>query len=101
MRDAKTQKKDFTAVANFRDKNEKASWLRKKKNLETLVATLEPLEAEIMRIQASKTLILDEVNEIRQTMVIDCIHPQDYLIHYDTYIKCRFCESSISIPRKI
>ena len=101
MRDAKTQKKDFTAVANFRDKNEKASWLRKKKNLETLVAELEPLETEIMRIQLAKTVILDEINTIRHTMVIDCIHPQDYLIHYDTYIKCRFCESNISIPRKI
>jgi len=44
--DKKTEKRDFAAVANFRDKNEKASWLRKKKNLETLVSDIAPIETE-------------------------------------------------------
>lgn len=98
--DKKTEKRDFAAVANFRDKNEKASWLRKKKNLETLVSDIAPIETEIMRLTAQKTSIMDEINEIRKTMIVDCIHPQDYLIHYGVYIKCRFCETKVSIPKK-
>lgn len=101
MVDAKQEKRDFAAIANFRDKNEKASWLRKKKNLETLVETLEPIEAEILKLQHEKMAIVDDMDAIRKTMVVDCIHPQDYLVHYGKYIKCRFCESNISIPRKI
>lgn len=101
MIDKKQEKKDFAAIANFRDKNEKASWLRKKKNLEALVVKLEPIEEELRRVNAAKMEIFDEIMDIRKTMIVDCIHPQDYLIHYQKYIKCRFCESNISIPRKI
>lgn len=100
MIDTKKIKKDFEAIWNFRDKNEKASWVRKKKNLETLVAKLEPIEEQLRKLNADKSLILDEINDIRKTMVIDCIHPKDYLVHYDTYVKCRFCEYKISIPRQ-
>jgi hypothetical protein len=101
MINKKQEKKDFAAIANFRDKNEKASWLRKKKNLEALVVKLEPMEEELRRINATKMEIFDEIVDIRKTMIVDCIHPQDYLVHYQKYIKCRFCESNISIPRKI
>lgn len=98
--DPKTEKRDFAAVANFRDKNEKASWLRKKKNLENLVADIAPIENEILRLTNEKARLMDEMGEIRKTMVVDCIHPQDYLIHYGVYIKCRFCENKVSIPKK-
>lgn len=97
----KNHKRDFAAIANFRDKNEKASWLRKKKKLEALVESLEPIESELLRLNQQKMGITDEIQAIRKTMVTDCIHPQDYLVHYEKYVKCRFCESNISIPRKI
>ncbi len=97
----KNHKRDFAAIANFRDKNEKASWLRKKKNLEALVESLEPIESELLRLNQQKMDITDKIQAIRKTMVADCIHPQDYLVHYGKYVKCRFCESNISIPRKI
>lgn len=96
----KNHKRDFAAIANFRDKNEKASWLRKKKNLEALVESLEPIELELLRLNQQKMDITDKIQAIRKTMVTDCIHPQDYLVHYGKYVKCRFCESNISIPRK-
>ena len=100
MTDKKKQKRDFAAIANFRDKNEKASWLRKKKNLEALVTKLEPIEDDLRRLNTAKMDIMDEISDIRKTMVVDCVHPQDYLVHYTKYVKCRFCESNISIPRK-
>jgi hypothetical protein len=96
----KQQKQDFAAIANFRDKNEKASWLRKKKNLEELVHVLEPIETKLLELNSQKLRLIDEMQEIRKTMMIDCVHPQDYLVHYRTFVKCRFCESNISIPRK-
>lgn len=99
--DAKKQKKDFVTISNFRDKNEKASWLRKKANLESIVDKLEPIEDEIRKLQQIKMDMIDELQEIRKTMIVDCIHPQDYLVHYGKFVKCRFCETNISIPRKV
>lgn len=100
MIDKKKEKKDFAAIANFRDKNEKASWLRKKANLEAIVEEIEPIEEQIRSLQTTKMKLMDELQEIRKNMIADCIHPQDYLVHYGKYVKCRFCESNISIPRK-
>lgn len=99
MTDQKQIKKDFDAIWNFRDKNEKASWVRKKKNLENLVEQLEPIEEQLRLLNAQKLQILDDINEIRKTMIVDCVHPKDYLVHYGTYVKCRFCEYKISIQR--
>lgn len=98
---SKKQKKDFAAIANFRDKNEKASWMRKKKNIEALVSELEPIEETIRELNKRRSEILDEINKVRLSMDADCIHPQDYLVHYERYVKCRFCETNISIPRTI
>lgn len=94
------EKNDFALVANFRDKNEKASWLRKRTNLETIVKKIEPIENELLRLNREKSLLIDDVQAIRKTMIDDCIHPKDYLVHCGTYIKCRFCEAKIVIKRE-
>lgn len=90
-------KKDFSTISNFRDKNEKASWMRKKKALELLVESLAPIEEQIMKLSYEKQDIMDQVDKVRKTMIKDCIHPQDYLVHYGNYVKCRFCENRINI----
>ena len=98
--DEKNKKRDMAAVSNFRDKNEKASWLRKKKNLEALEDETQEIQDKILELTYQKQKIVDQIDAIRKTMVVDCIHPHDYLIHYGVYIKCRFCESKISVPRR-
>lgn len=95
MVDEKKQKKQLSAVSNFRNKNEKASWMRKKRNLETLVEELSPLEVEFRSVAQLKEEIIDKINEIRDEMVVECIHPLDYLVHHGTFITCRFCETKL------
>lgn len=92
--------RELQAVANFRDKNEKLAWMRKKKKIETIVSDeIWPIENKILALLAKKEGYMDEVAAIRKEMVKECIHPSDYLIHYGIYIKCRFCESKISLPK--
>ena len=95
MSNKRTIKKELNRVANFRDKNEKASWIRKKKNLEALALELDPIEHKILELTHEKMILIDSINEIRKIMIADCVHPSDYLIHYDTYIQCRFCETKL------
>ena len=95
MVDEKKQKKQLSAISNFRNKNEKASWMRKKRNLETLVEELTPLEEELRTITQTKEEIIDKINAIRDEMIVECIHPLDYLVHHGTHVVCRFCETKL------
>lgn len=95
MIDEKKQKKQLSAISNFRNKNEKASWMRKKRNLETLVEEISLLEDDLRAITQQKQEIIDKINVIRDEMIVECIHPLDYLVHHGTYVICRFCETKL------
>jgi len=93
----KLEKKQLTFISNFRNKNEKASWLRKKRNLEALVKDLDPIQQQILELNYQKNKIVDDITAIRNEMVKECIHPIDYLVHHGTYVMCRFCETKLRL----
>ncbi len=93
----KLKKKQLTFISNFRNKNEKTSWLRKKRNLEALVKDLDPIQQQILELNYQKTKIVDDITAIRNEMVKECIHPIDYLVHHGTYVMCRFCETKLRL----
>lgn len=95
--ESKNRRKQLSIISNFRNKNEKASWMRKKRNLESLVKDLEPIEEELRDIMQRKNVIMDKINEIRDDMIVECIHPLDYLIHNGDHVICRFCESKLRL----
>lgn len=100
MPDEKTVRAHIMRVAGVRDKNEKLSWSRKKKNLEAKIADeLVPIEEQIAVLLAKKNKIIDEVQEVRTELVRECVHPTDYLVHMGNHIKCKFCNAKLSIPR--
>lgn len=93
------KEKHFDIISNFKDKNEKLAWIRKRKKIEALVDKLEPIEMTMLKYVNQKNAIMDEINSIRKEMVKDCIHPHDNLIHYENFILCKFCNSKLSIPK--
>jgi hypothetical protein len=76
---------------------DKTSWLRKLDNLQTLVKQVNSLADQISEIEEKKIPIIDQIAELRQQMVQECIHPVDQLIEYDTYTVCKFCEKRINL----
>lgn len=99
MIDAKTIREHIMRVAGVRDKNEKLSWSRRKKNLEDTVKTLEPIEQQIIELQTKKMRIMDDIQEQRNSLLRECVHPTDYLVHLNTHILCKFCNAKLSIPK--
>ncbi len=88
------------AIANASTRSEKTSWNRKMDNMVKLLALLRPIEAEILEIIREKKLpIMDQVSELRSTMVNECVHPFEQLVFVDDCVKCKFCETRIGIPR--
>lgn len=83
--------------ANTANRSEKTSWNRKMDNMVKLLASLEPIESEILDlIMSKKTPIMDEVSKLRAVMVRECVHPFEYLtINDDDVVTCKFCNRNI------
>lgn len=97
--DEATQRQILEQVANFATRSEKTSWNRKMDNMVKLLAELHPIEEKILKIiLEEKQPLMDAVNELRGTMVKECIHPYDQLVLHDDYIECKFCGRKLNIP---
>lgn len=94
------KEKDLKAASNFKTKNEKLSFNRRQKKIEALVEELEPLDDELMSIQARRQEKLDAIAAIRQLLVKECVHPKNSLVHKGNLIECKFCNAKLSIPKK-
>jgi hypothetical protein len=93
---AERQIKD--TIANGPSRSEKVSWNRKMDNMVKLMTKLTPIEEEIIALQAKKIPIYDEIQELRELMVTECVHPYEYLAVEDDYVMCKFCGKKISKP---
>jgi hypothetical protein len=91
-------RKVLEVISNFSNRSEKTSWNRKMDNMVKLLATLRPLEDQILDLHAKKMPIFDDVQQLRATMVKECIHPYQHLIITDDHVLCKFCNRRISIP---
>ena len=87
-------------VSNVANRSEKTSWNRKMNNMVKLMSKLTPIENKILELQAQKEPLLDQVAELRGTMIHECIHPFEYLVYKEDHILCKFCERRLSLPRQ-
>ena len=93
----KTERQIKEKIANGPSRSEKVSWNRKMDNMVKRFAELAPIEDEILALMAKKQPIFDEIQEIRQVMVNECIHPFEYLVMKDTHVLCKFCNRKIAL----
>ena len=92
---------DFAVILKASDKNSRLAWIRKNKKMSEIIEKLQPIENELLRLQALKKPLLENIEELRQIMVRDCPHMEEYLIHHGKYIECKFCGTKIGINRKL
>jgi len=86
----------FEKIANHANRSEKTTWKRKFSNMEILILKLRPIEEKILKIMKNeKQPLLDQVHDLRQQMVKECIHPYEYLVKKNGYVECKFCNRKI------
>lgn len=89
---------ELRTVANFKNKDEKMAWKRKRDAMERLIQKeLEPLQEKILELNKERQAILDRLGEMRAEMVRECIHPIDYLVYKDRLVECKFCGVKIRV----
>lgn len=88
-------------IANFSSRSEKTSWNRKMDNMVKLLSKLPDIEDKIFEIMKNeKQPVLDEISELRRSMVFECIHPFEQLALHETHVVCKFCNRSFGIPNE-
>jgi hypothetical protein len=93
-------KKDLYEVYSFADNAEKLAWRRKYKKMQAMLEELQPIEEQIIQLYEKKQPIFDKIQELREVMTEECIHPKEYLAHRGTHIECKFCNKLIKPMRK-
>jgi transcriptional regulator with GAF, ATPase, and Fis domain len=87
---------DLNFVANHATLSDRISWTRKHDNMQKLIAQIHPVEEQIIELRASILPIYDEINQLRQIMVEECVHPIDMLVLHNNYIECKFCNKKFN-----
>ena len=82
-------------VANTANRSDKVSWNRKMDNMTKLISLVNGLQERIQALELEKEPYLDEIAELRNTMVNECIHPFDQLVYNGDYVLCKFCNKKI------
>jgi len=85
------------SIANHATRSEKTSWNRMMDNMVSLIATIKPIEDKILRLQAKKIPIVDEIQHLRKKMVRECVHPYDHIIYTDDAVLCKFCGNRLKV----
>lgn len=94
------QERDLKIIAGIKDKNEKLAWTRRQKKMEAVITEeLNPLEEQIMALQAKRMEILEAIQILSKQMRKECVHPRDMLVHKITYVECKFCNTKLSLPK--
>ena len=95
--DEETMKHELETVSKEADKNERLSWRRKEKKMQDLLEKMEPLNQEILRLILEKQPLMDDIEELRNVMVHECVHPVKTLVHKGDHILCKFCNKKLNI----
>jgi len=98
--DEMEKRRILETISNHASRSEKTSWNRKKKNMERLISEdLNPLEQQIMELEAIKAPIVDEISMYRKAMVESCVHPFDMLVTKDNHAECKFCMAKLTLRK--
>ena len=85
-------------ISNNANRSEKTSWNRKMDNMVKLMALLRPIEEKIILLQNEKIPLFDQIQELRLTMINECVHPYSHLVILDDCTQCKFCDKRMNTP---
>lgn len=87
-------------ISDAYTRSEKTSWNRKMDNMNVMYERIRTIENLILDLQVQKMPLFDQLQQLREQMVQECIHPYDQLEVYPTHVECKFCGRKISLPKE-
>ena len=90
---------DLKFISKQYTKNDKLAWARKKAKMDALIEQLTPFEERILAIIMERQPLMDSIAELRGIMINECVHPPEFLVHKETLVHCKFCDTKMVINR--
>jgi hypothetical protein len=88
-------------IYSISEKDKRVAWKRKHDKIQEYLVLVEQVEDKILDIIVKeKQPLMDKISELRSDMVQNCTHPKQYLVVYDDYVECKFCNTKIAVPSK-
>ena len=77
-------------------KGDRNSWNRKRRIMDDVLDRIRPVEDQIAILKSRMEPDYARLTELRDEMLEDCIHPEDYLVGLeDGTVICKFCERRV------
>jgi len=96
--DETTERRLKEEISNNANRSEKTSWNRKMDNMVKLLAEIRPIEEQIIDLHEKRIPLFDQIQELRAQMLLECIHPYEYVLVLEDHCVCKFCDRKLSLP---
>lgn len=90
-------KRAAKAISSAVPKNDRMAWLRLNRELNKHLAELDEINPSWMELTSKRQHILDHVDELRDKMISECIHPEDQLTLREGKLHCAFCNRRVRV----
>ena len=90
-------KKMSKAISSAVPKNDRMAWLRLNRELNKHISELDEINPMWLELTSKRQHVLDHIDELRDKMIAECIHPEDHLTLRNSELHCSFCNRRVRI----
>lgn len=87
----------FEKISNVSPNNDKLAWRRLYKELQRHIIEYNNLNSQFLEVKAKRVAVNKTINEMREKMVNECIHPKTELVYKGDHVVCKFCEKRLKL----
>lgn len=87
----------FEKISNISPNNDKLAWRRLYKELQRHLIEYETINNEFLEVKTKRMTLNKTINEMREKMVNECVHPKTELVYKGDHVVCKFCEKRLKL----
>lgn len=87
----------FEKISNISPNNDKLAWRRLYKELQRHLTEYETINNEFLEVKTKRMTLNKTINEMREKMVNECVHPKTELVYKGDHVVCKFCEKRLKL----
>lgn len=87
----------FEKISNISPNNDKLAWRRLYKELQRHLIEYENINNQFLEVKSKRMTLNKIINEMREKMVNECVHPKTELVYKGDHVVCKFCEKRLKL----
>lgn len=87
----------FEKISEVAPNNDKLAWRRLYKELQRHLIEYDSVNEQFLSIKSKRVVLSKSINEMREKMVNECVHPKTELVYKGDHVVCKFCEKRLKL----